>query len=179
MAYDRTAESIALIEHGLPAPPPRLSRRRRWAALAVDVDDDVACTLFTVRGPGHVRHETHLLARADGVWTVLGGGGGGGDDGDLADRPTTARLGAPTVVQGRGSVLRNAGRLMPWGARYVHDAELLVSSDVHSVVVAGARVLPVPRHGHLVVVWSGRRPPGVVARDAAGRPLGVVSLGLR
>ena len=177
MAYDPVAESIALIERGLPEAPPRLSRRRRWAALAVDVDGDIAGTLFTVRGPGHVRHERHLLARVRGAWTVLGGGSGGGDvDGGLADRPSTAELGAPAVVVGRGSVVRGSDRRVPRGAGYVSDAELLVSSDVHSVVVAGSRVLTVPRHGRLVVVWSGRQPPAVVARDAAAHPLGEVRL---
>lgn len=176
MAYDALAESTALIEHGLTADPLRLSRRRRFAALAVDVDGDLACTLFTVRGAGHVRRETHLLERRGGSWTPLGGGGsGGGDDDGLADRPSTAELGALLVGSGSGSVLRNAGRRMPWGARYAYDAELRASSDVHSVAV-GDRVLTVPRHGHLVVVWSTRRPPSAVARDAAGRPLAELRL---
>ena len=176
MAYDALAESTALIEHGLTEDPRRLSRRRRFAALAVDVDGDVACTLFAVRAPGHVRRETHLLARTRGVWSVLGGGSGGGGDGDgLTDRPGTAELGAPVIVRGSGSVARSSG-LMPWSTRYVHDAELSVSSAVHSLLVGGSRVLPVPRHGQLVVVWAGRRPPPVLARDVAGRPLGEVPL---
>ena len=170
VAYDALAESLALIEHGVRSDPPGLSRRRRFAALAVDVDGDIACTLFLVRGPGHVRYETHALARRDGVWRLLGGGGGGGPEtARLDDRPSTAALGAPVVVAGAGSTLADSGR-WPWSGRYVRDSQLQVSSAVHSIAV-GQRVLAVPRHGHLVVVWSGRRPPTAVAQGADGEPV--------
>ena len=175
MAYDALAESIAVIEHGLPIAPPRLSRRRRFAALAVDVDRDVACTLFSVRAPGGFRQETHSFARRGGGWVLVGGGGSGQDEDGLADRPSTGQLGATLVSRGSGSVLRE-GRLMPWGARYVRHAELLVSQDVHDVLVAGDRVLRAPRYGRLVVVWSTRRPPAIVARDREGRPVGDLQL---
>jgi hypothetical protein len=175
VAYDALAESLALIEHGVREDPAGLSRRRRFAALAVDVDGDIACTLFLVRGPGHVRFETHALARRDGVWALLGGGGGGGPEtGRLDDRPSTAELGAPVVVAGTGSVAADSGR-WPWSTRYVRETELRVSSAVHTVAV-GQRVLRVPRHGHLVVVWSGRRPPRATARGADGEPVCTVRL---
>ncbi len=179
MAYDRLAESVRLIEHGLPEAPARLSRRRRSAALAVDVDGDVACTRFVVRGAGHFRQEAHVLVRRGGTWTIVGGGGGGSETDGLADRPSTEQLGRPVVVEGSGSVLDSAGRLLPWGARYVRYAGVLASSAVHAVEV-GDRVLAVPRHGRLVVVWATRRPPGRGGvrsrrpgplRRRAGRPL--------
>ena len=75
------------------------------------------------------------------------------------------------MTEGSGSVLRDS-RLMPWGSRYVTYTELLVSQDVHDVLVAGGRMLRPPRHGRLVVVWSTRRPPAIVARDTDGRPVG-------
>jgi hypothetical protein len=178
VAYDRLAESVRLLDQGVPEAPPRLSRRRRFAALAVDVDDDVACTLFVVRGPGHFRHETHVLTRRDGTWAVLGGGGSGRDTDGLEDRPSAGELGGPVVVRGSGSVLENADRLMPWGARYIRYAEVLASSAVHTLAV-GDRVLVVPRHGHLVVVWSTRRPPTAVAQAADGRVVGDVVLSVR
>jgi hypothetical protein len=178
VAYDRLAESVRLIEHGVPEAPARLSRRRRFAALAVDVDGDVACTLFVVRGPGHVRQEFHVLVRRSGTWTVLGGGGGGSETDGLADRPPPEQLGRPVVVEGGGSVLRDADRLVPWGARYVRYAGVLASSAVHTVEV-GDRVLAVPRHGRLVVVWAGRRPPTAVARAADGRVICDVPLTAR
>jgi hypothetical protein len=176
VAYDRLAESVRLIEHGVPEAPARLSRRRRFAALAVDVDDDVACSLFVVRGPGHFRQEAHVLVRGSGTWTMLGGGGGGSDTDGLADRPTPEQLGGPLVVEGSGSVMRDADRLMPWGARYVRYTEVLASSAVHTVDV-GDRVLAVPRHGRLVVVWATRRPPAAEARAADGRVVCDVHLG--
>jgi hypothetical protein len=178
VAYDRLAESVRLIGQGVPDAPPRLSRRRRFAALAVDVDDDVACTLFVVRGPGHFRHETHVLTRRDGTWSVLGGGGSGRDTDGLTDRPPPEQLGAPVVAHGAGSVVQDADRLVPWGARSIRYAEVLASSAVHTLAV-GDRVLVVPRHGHLVVVWSTRRPPAAVAQAADGRVLCDVVLSTR
>jgi hypothetical protein len=65
-------------------------------------------------------------------------------------------------------------RWAPWG-RWVSYAELRASAEVAAVHV-GQRVLAVPRHGHLVVVWSGRRPPVAVATGPDGRELGRVAL---
>jgi hypothetical protein len=177
VAYDALAESTALIAHGLPEAPPRLSRRRRFAALGVDVDGDVAGTLFVVRGPGHFRFESHALARRDGTWALLGGGGYGRDDDGLTDRPPARELDAPVVVEGGGSVALGGGAL-PWGGRYVRDALLLAAAEVATVAV-GPRVLTVPRHGHVVVVWATRRPPPAVARAADGRVLGELVLPAR
>ncbi|MDP5181718.1 hypothetical protein QOZ88_03635 [Blastococcus sp. BMG 814] len=178
MAYDAFAESIAIIEHGVPDAPPRLSRRRRFAALAVDVDGDVACTYFARRGVGSVAEETWVLVRRGQEWMLLGGGGGGLEDDDLADRPAAAALGGQLVLTGGGSVLRNGGRLLPWGARYASYATLRASREVDRLRV-GARLLAVPRHGHLVVVWAGRRPPTAETLAADGHRLGRRRLDLR
>ncbi|WP_052090929.1 MULTISPECIES: hypothetical protein [Modestobacter] len=174
MTYDRLAESVALIQHGLRSDPARLSRRRRFAALAVDVDGDVACTAFVRRGVSCPEGDTHLLERRGDTWRLLGGGGGSWDDDGFADRPGAVELGGLVVVRGGGSVLRNADRRMPWGARYVHDVQLRVSAEVHAVVVGGSRTLTVPRHGHLVVVWAGGRPPALAVHDRVGRLLAPV-----
>jgi hypothetical protein len=87
MAYDLLQESVALIEAGRAEPVRSLSRRRRFAAMAVDVAGDVAVTMFARRGVGCVQQEIHVLALRDGAWTWLGGGGASSDDGLLADRP--------------------------------------------------------------------------------------------
>lgn len=88
MAYDVLAESVALIEGRRVEPVRRLTRRRRFAAMAVDVSGDVAATMFARRGVGCVCQEIHVLRRRNGEWEWLGGGGGtGGHDDFLADRP--------------------------------------------------------------------------------------------
>src|SRR3954451_15064569 len=76
VAYEVKAESRRLIADGLPDRPVQLSRRRRFAPVAVDVDDDVACTLFVRRGVGCFWDETHLLVRDDNGWSYQGSGGG-------------------------------------------------------------------------------------------------------
>lgn len=175
MAYDAFTESVRLIEHGRQDDPSRLSRRRRFAALAVDVDGDVAAALFVRRGAGVFWQEVHVLARERAGWRLLGGGGGADEDDGLGDRPPAAALPAPIVTDGAGSVLRESG-LLPWDSRYVHDAVLRAAREVHTVLVAG-RALAVPRHGWLVVMWQSRRPPVATALGINGRELGSIRLG--
>src|SRR4051812_22939246 len=76
MAYDYEAESRKLIAEGLPDRPVSLSRRRRFAPLAVDVDGDVAAARFVRRGVACYWDETHILV-GDGTsrWRCAGGGG--------------------------------------------------------------------------------------------------------
>ncbi|WP_222195103.1 hypothetical protein [Modestobacter italicus] len=179
MSHDPLTESLALIEHGLRSDATRLSRRRRSLAVAVDVDGDVACTLFVRRSVGYVANEAHLLERRGTAWHLLGGGGGGWPDDGLADRPAAEQLGALVAVRGGGSVLRGPTRRMPWGARYARYAQLRAGAEVHTVVVGAVRELLVPRHGNLVVVWRGRRPPSVTAHDGSGQLLGSVLLHVR
>lgn len=183
MAYDVLAESVALIEAGRVEPVPRLSRRRRFAAMAVDVAGDVAVSMFARRGVGRIWQEIHVLVLRDGEWTWLGGGGSDGDQDLLADRPavlprflglgSAAVLGAdPRVmaVSGSGGVFDDGGGTgrSSQSERWISYAELRVNAQVTSVQVA-ERLLVVPWHGHVVVVWSGRRPPRVVALDEGGK----------
>jgi hypothetical protein len=175
VAYDALTESVRLIEHGVQDDPSRLSRRRRFAALAVDVDGDVAAALFVRRGVGVSWQEVHVLAREHGCWRLLGGGGGTDDDDGLGDRPPATELPALLVADGPGSVLLKSG-LLPWTSRYVHHVVLRAAREVHTVVVAG-RTLVVPRHGWLVVVWGSGRPPVAIALGVGGRELASIRLG--
>ncbi|MEJ7649904.1 MAG: hypothetical protein WKF57_12870 [Nakamurella sp.] len=136
MAYDALVESVELIRTGAATPVRRLSRRRRFAPMSVDVGRDFAVTAFARRGVGCVLYETHVLALRKGLWVLLGGGGGGGDDALLADRPGW----------------------VPGFGRWISHATVLVSSEVHTVTVAGRRIA-VPWHGRPVVAWTDRRPP--------------------
>jgi hypothetical protein len=175
VTYDVEAQSRALIAHGLTEDPLRLSRRRRFAALAVDVDGDVACTMFVRRSVGSFEQACHVLVRRGTGWVHLGGGGSGAETDGLEDRPAAGELGGHVVVRGSGGVADVAGRRVPWGGRWISYAQLRVSAAVAGVHV-GDRVLPVPRHGHVVVVWTGRRAPVAVARGSDGRSLGGVGL---
>jgi hypothetical protein len=190
VAYDALAESLALIESGRVEPVRRLSRRRRFAAMAFDVAGDVAVSMFARRGVGCVWQETHVLALRDGQWARLGGGGVTSDAELLADRPAVLpdylRLGRDVVtgadpqviaVNGRGGVLDGGDEpdRRPDNGRWVSHADVRVNAQVTSVQVSG-RWRSVPWHGHVLLVWSGGPPPRLVAHDESGQTLGEVRL---
>lgn len=177
MAYDALAESLRLLEGTPAAAVARLSRRTRHLPLAVDRDGPVAATMFLRRGvSGEPWLDVHSLELTrGGAWRILGGGSGNGGDAVLAPRPALAAVPAPAEVLGWRGTLRNAERLMPWGGKWVRWAQLRVAVEVTSLGV-GDRQVAVSAHGAALVVWAGRRPPRVLALDAAGRALQAVAL---
>jgi hypothetical protein len=171
MAYDALEESLKLLADGPPLSPGQLTRRRRFVPMAVDRDDDVAVTLFARRGvSGQPLDESWVLELRDGEWKILGGGSGTAPDDLLAARPPAAQLGEIVQEHGVGSSLRNADRIVPWGAKHVSYAHLRVAAEVGHVLAAG-RSIQVASHGHMVVVWSSRRPPLVAVFNCGGEQL--------
>lgn len=183
-------ESLALIESRRVEPVRRLTRRRRFAAMALDVVGDTAASMFARRGVGCIWQETHVLALRDGQWTRLGGGGLTSDADLLADRPAVLpdylRLGRDAVtgadpqviaVNCSGGVLDGCDEPDRWpdSGRWISYADVRVNAQVTSVQVFD-RWLIVPWHGHVLVVWSGGPPPRVVAHDEGGQTLGEVLL---
>jgi hypothetical protein len=185
VAYDVLRESVALIEAGRAEPVHRLSRRRRFAAMAVDMSGDMAVTMFARRGVGNIQQDTHVLVLRDGVWTLLGGGGGSADERLLADRPATlpshiSLLGRdfpassdPRVIvtSGAGGTRDTRGQFEPSdGGRWISYFVIRVNAEV-ALVEAFHRSLSVPWHGHVVLVWCGDQPKRVAARNASGASL--------
>lgn len=195
MAYDAGAESIALIELGNAClrPVTRLSRRRRFVPMAVDVAGDFAATLFLRRGARLDHLEIWILALRGGRWQVLGGGGStvSRDEDLLAQRPETipdqlqnpwpALPGIdPARVTGGGAtgrVLDSGGGtgMFPWSGRRISYAVVFASARVHHLRV-GDRAITVPWHGRTLLTWAARRAPAVSAHDATGRGLGTARL---
>jgi hypothetical protein len=174
VAYDILVESQRLIAIGLPDRPVRLSRRQRFAPVAVDVDGDIAATRFVRRGAGCFHDQTHLLTRDGQGWTYRGGGGVDRFEPWSTDEFQHARdlLPAGHVQAGIGpSVWLDSNGWLPLGGTGLQATELLVGRNVVSVLVDDRRRLAVPHHGRLVVVWASRRPPRVSAQDAAQREL--------
>lgn len=170
MAYDPVAESLRLIETRQLTPVTRLSRRRRHAAMAVDVADDVAVTMFARRSVGHMEGEVHVFARRGGRWMPLGGGGGHLADDALEHRPAELSsegsswpgpdLGVDAALtrleSGGGTLDSRAKRFgLPLG-RWINNATVRVSAQVAGLVVDD-RQIEVPWHGRCVVAWVGRR----------------------
>lgn len=172
MSYDATEESIRLIENGLPEVRDRLSRRRRFAPLAVDVDGDIAVTMFVRRGVGGESwRDDWALCRSEHGWRLLGGGSGNGMGNPLRDR-AAAQLDGLWLWMGSGATNRDAGRLLPIPApRFIRHTALRVAAQVHALEVAGRRRIAVPRHGTVCLVWGTRRPPALTLLDAKGDEL--------
>ncbi|MCQ0014864.1 hypothetical protein [Actinomadura madurae] len=84
-------------------------------------------------------------------------------------------MGRHLLKYGSGRTVRNSNRLLPWGAKWVNEARLRASAEVVRVRV-GKRILDVPEHGHVVVVWGARRGPVVEALAADGSVLDALDL---
>jgi hypothetical protein len=144
--------------------------------------------MFARRGVGCIWKETHVLVNRDGQWALLGGGGATSDQDLLADRPAVLpghlRLRPDAmecgnaeviVVSGRGGVLDDNDQTdpRPGTGRWISYADVRVNAQVTSVQVS-SRLVHVPWHGDVLLVWSGGPPLRVVAHAEGGRALGEV-----
>lgn len=188
MSYDALAESLALLATRQLRPVTRLSRRRRFAAMAFDVAADHAASMFVRRSVGCDVQETWVLALRDGQWRMLGGGGGGVDHdaGLLADRPQLIPDGVigpwntlpgvdPHLVTGGGSGggvhdAEGGQDLFPWSGRWLSYATLFASAQVDSIEIGG-RTVAVPWHGHTLITWAGRNSPRIRILGSGGHLL--------
>lgn len=190
MSYDAQVESTALIESRTLTPVSRLSRRRRFVGMAVDVAGDTAATMFLRRGVGCVHQEIHVLTRRDGQWHILGGSSSSRayEEDLLADRPGLI----PEVLQspqhvlsgidpqvmvaagsgGQTSYRRGRAGFCPWRRRWISYFTAQASARVESVRI-GDREIPVPWHGLVLIVWAGRGSPKLAAYDVNGSCLGM------
>ena len=168
MTYDWLAESLRLIEGGDVAGAEPLTRRRRFLPVAVDVDDDIAVTVFLRRAHGGAEWENHTLSRTVDGWRLLGGGGSGPDDLDVLTHVITAdELGGPVRADSAGaSAIGTSSRPLS-GARWVRYSIITTTEDVRGVVVPGGRVVDRPAHGYIAVVWrdDARLPVTIVGHD--------------
>ncbi|MBR7743126.1 hypothetical protein KC207_07465 [Phycicoccus sp. BSK3Z-2] len=186
MAYDALAESVRLIESRELQPVLRLSRRRRFAAMSVDIADDVAVTTFARRGVGCLWSETHILVQRQGLWQMVGGGGASEDENLLGPRPGHLPAGPVDlratkqgvdprvfVIGGGGGVSVPGSGQWPRRSRWISYVDIRVNADVVSIVVDGRRI-PVPWHGRLAVLGGRRGSFELALYDGAGRLLGTV-----
>jgi|SRR5437868_5641522 len=173
-------ECMRLLRDGLPAPSPNaFSEGREFLPLGIDKDGDVAVVTFLHQWRDTASEAAPFIEgwtfyRRDGEWMELGGAGGSAPAEPLTRR-SSDEMGGHLHKYGSGRMVRNANRLLPWGAKWVNEARLRVSADVTRVRV-GKRLLEVPDHGHVVIVWSARRGPIVEALAADGAVLDALDL---
>lgn len=171
VAYDRLAESIRLICGGPVAGAERLTRRRRFLPVAVDVDDDIAVTVFLRRAHGGAEWETHVLTRGASGWSLLGGGGSGIEGLDVLMH--CPPLEPDHVLQEHGS-----GGVAD-GPTWIQYAQLCASSTVDRVMVDRRREMRPPPHRRLAIVWRGRQRIQVAALNDGGQQLETFHVGGR
>ncbi|GLZ14246.1 hypothetical protein Acsp04_44810 [Actinomadura sp. NBRC 104425] len=179
--HELRAELLRLLSDGMTEPASTaVNGERGLVPLALDMDGDVAVVSFLRHqngGTGGCFIEGVTFHKRDGEWIELGGGGAWAPEEPLARRPA-AELGGHLIRYAMGRTVRNANRLFPWGAKWVSEAKLRASSEVAQIRV-GSRLLDVPAHGHVVVVWTARRDPVVEALDKDGAVLSSLDLGPR
>lgn len=171
-------ECLRLLRDGMPDPAPdTFDEERDFLPLGLDMDGDVAVVTFLHQWGGSGVDpfiEGRTFHRRDGEWMGLGGGGGSAPYEPLVRR-SSGEMGRYLYKYGTGRTVRNANRLLPWGAKWVNEARLRASAEVTRVRV-GKRFLHVPPHGHIVVVWGARRGPVVEALAADGSVLDTLDL---
>ncbi|MFB4311835.1 hypothetical protein [Actinomadura sp. GTD37] len=169
-------ECMRLLRDGLPVPAPAAFQDGRdFLPLGLDMDGDVAVVTFLHQwGDASAFIEGWTFHRRDGEWRELGGAGGSAPAEPLARR-SSGEMGRHLLKYGSGRTVRNSNRLLPWGAKWVNEARLRASAEVARVRV-GNRILDVPEHGHVVVVWGARRGPVVEALAGDGSVLDAMDL---
>jgi hypothetical protein len=164
----------------MPDPAPAaFDEERGFLPLGLDMDGDVAVVTFLCRQGGPSSGASAFIEgwtfhRRDGEWRELGGAGGVAPAEPLTRR-SAGELGRHLEKYGSGRTVRNANRLLPWGAKWVNEVRLRASAEVARIRV-GTRLLDVPAHGHAVVVWGARRGPVVEALAADGSVLDSLDL---
>ncbi|MFV2178697.1 hypothetical protein ACFHW2_38465 [Actinomadura sp. LOL_016] len=170
-------ECLRLLRDGLPDPALHASDDAGdFLPLGVDRDGDVAVVTFLQWGDGGTVPliEGWTFHQRDGEWMEIGGAAGSAPDEPLARR-SSGEMGRHLQKYGSGRTVRNANRLLPWGAKWVSEARLRASAEVVRVRV-GKRLLEVPPHGHVAVVWGARRAPVVEALADDGSVLDTLDL---
>ncbi|GAA2584376.1 hypothetical protein SMC26_02575 [Actinomadura fulvescens] len=174
--HELHTELLRLLRDGMPEPAPaEFDDETGFLPLGVDVDGDVGVVTFLSREPLGLFVFGTTFHRRNGEWMELGGGGGSAPERPLTRR-TVSELGGHLMTYGTGKSVRNADRLLPWGAKWVSQARLQVSAEVTRLRV-GSRSMNVPAHGHAVVVWGARRAPVIEALADDGSLLASLDLG--
>lgn len=169
VAYDRLAESIRLINGGPVVGAEKLTRRRRFLPVAVDVDGDIAVTVFLRRTHGGAEWEEHVLAATGSRWSVLGGGGSGLEELDVLTHPAPVGAGHFLQEDGSGGVAADSG--------WIQYARLCSDPRVSLVLVDRRREIRPPQHGRMVIVWRGHQRVSATAVDRGGQGLETLRLG--
>ncbi|TMR09622.1 hypothetical protein ETD86_42880 [Nonomuraea turkmeniaca] len=180
--YTPATETRRLIAHGLPKVlPETLGGRHRFSPLSLYVGDRLATTAFArLDDVGRFWLDVWLLSQNRGGRWILRDGtssAAGPADDLLAPSATAMELNGHGRADGAARSDINAGRWLPWPAKWVAYAVLRLSAEVSAVRFEG-RTTMVPEHGLQVLAWA----PGhdqvasVELLDQKGEPISTLPL---
>ncbi|MFI9557049.1 hypothetical protein [Nonomuraea endophytica] len=165
------AECRHLLDHGMPQEArTAFDADRGYLPLAMDRSGEGGAVALLSDRNGGPMIMVHLFKKRGGDWEHRGGGGGGTIEYPLVGRVPAKALEDYLRCPGNGGVLMNPEHRLPWTGWYLRHAELTASAEVRRVRVRG-RLIEVPFHGFLIVVWSARRAPAVEALGEDGEVL--------
>lgn len=179
--YTPATESRRLITHGLPKVlPETLGGRHRFSPLSLFVGDRLAAAAFArLDDVGLFWLDVWVLSqRRGGPWKIRGGGStaAGPDDDLLAPSPAAGLLNGHAQADGTERSNVNAGRLLPWPAKWVAYAVVRLSAEVGTVRFEGRRIM-VPEHGlQALAWWHDQRVKRLELFDKKDEPLSTINL---
>lgn len=142
------------------------SRRQRHKVLAVDRDGDIAAVLVASRGKRRTgRLTTYHFVSEGGSWVPVGGGGGETEDPRTPPRSTIPRR----------SIIHDCTSGCGSGRTAVSASAIRAGEDIARLRWRG-RDRTVSPSGFAVVVWRGRRAPGVSGYTATGEMVANLAL---
>ncbi len=170
------AECRRVLDHGMPQEArTTFEAGRGYLPLAMDRSGEGGAVAVLSDHHGDPMIMVHLFKKRGGDWEHRGGGGAGTIDYPLIQRAPAKGQEDYLRCPGNGGVLMNPEHRLPWTGWYLRHADLTASAEVSRVRVRG-RLIEVPFHGFLIVVWSGRRAPLVEALAEDGEPLATLDV---
>ncbi|MFI6500540.1 hypothetical protein [Nonomuraea typhae] len=170
------AECRRVLDHGMPQEVrTTFEAGRGYLPLAMDRSGEGGAVAVLSDHHGDTMIMVHLFKKRGGDWEHRGGGGAGTIDYPLIQRAPAKGQEDYLRCPGNGGVLMNPEHRLPWTGWYLRHADLTASAEVSRVRVRG-RLIEVPFHGFLIVVWSGRRAPLVEALAEDGESLATLDV---
>ncbi|MFI7700325.1 hypothetical protein [Nonomuraea sp. NPDC049480] len=178
--YTPATESRRLIAHGLPKVlPETLGGRHRFSPLSLYVGDRLAAAAFArLDDVGLFWLDVWVLSQQRGHWRIRAGSSTAASPGDdlLAPSPAADVFNGHARADEAARTNVNAGRWLPWPAKWVAYGIVRLSAEVGAVRFESRRIT-VPEHGlQALAWWPNQKVTSVELLDKRDEPISVIPL---